>query len=331
MSGIERHQTSSGHPPGYQGGHPFTSTTKPPSTSVNSEIGAPNDGAHTGTTPPTRRRKQRMQPRDVYELANWLSERDFAIMHSVDEHQFLTARQVEALHFADHRPASGSRIARRTLARLRDFRLLGTLKRRVGGVRAGSASLVHYVDVVGRQLLEGRRGRHLRGFREPSARFLSHRLAAADTHISLVQADREEVIELVECAVEPASWRSYTGLGGARLTVKADLYAETAPLRGSEFVDAWFIEVDLGTETIPTLLKKCREYEAYRRTGVEQERRGGFPVVIWTVTHPDKTKAEQRRSALRAAIDSDSSLPNELFRIVAPDQLVPLLRAGGAS
>ena len=83
--------------------------------------------------------------------------------------------------------------------------------------------------------------------------------------------------ELVECAVEPASWRRFTGLGGARLTLKPDLYAETASTSGSDLVHAWFIEVDLGTEGIPTLLKKCRDYEAYRRTGIEQDRQRRLP------------------------------------------------------
>jgi hypothetical protein len=191
--------------------------------------------------------------------------------------------------------------------------------------------MVHYLDVVGNQLLEGRSGRHLRGFREPSQRFLNHRLANADTHVALVQADRQRHLELVACEVEPASWRRFTGLGGARLTLKADLFAETAAVADSDLVHAWFIEVDLGTEGIQTLLKKCRDYEAYRRTGIEQERHGGFPRVVWSVTHPDPSKAEQRRSALREVIERDSSLPSALFRVIAPDQLVPLLQSGAAS
>jgi hypothetical protein len=272
-----------------------------------------------------------MKPRDIEELASWLSERDFAILRSVAEHQFLTVRQVEALHFADHAPTSGGRIARRTLARLRTHRLLGTLERRIGGVKAGSVSLVYYLDVVGDQLLHGRSGRLARRrSRDPSSRFLSHRLAIADTHVALIQADRQGQLELVACDIEPASWRRYTGLGGARLTLKPDLYTETAVAGDGDFVHAWFVEVDLGTEGIETLLKKCRDYESYRRTGIEQQDGGAFPVVVWSVTHPDLAKADRRRKALREAIDSDRSLPSELFRIVAPEELVPVIRNGGA-
>lgn len=328
MSRETQDQTNGGYPIG----HPLTLPTKPPLTSINRHLGLPNDGAQQGTTPSKRRNKQRMNPRDIEELSSWLSERDFTILRSVDEHQFLTVKQIEALHFADHAPISGARIARRTLARLRAHRLLGTLTRRVGGVRAGSAGLVHYLDTVGDQLLHSRSGRRAhRRFREPSSRFLGHRLAATDAHVALVEAHRQGLLELVECAVEPGSWRRFTGMGGARLTLKADLYAETAQAPDSEFVHAWFIEIDLGTETIPTLLKKCGEYEMYRRTGIEQEQDGGFPLVVWSVTHADETKVERRRAALQEAIERDGNLPTELFRIVAPDQLVPLLQAGGAS
>jgi Replication-relaxation len=322
----EGDQANGGHPIA----HPVELSTAPPLTSINGRIGAPNDGAHSGTIPSNRTPKQRAQRHDVDALRDRLSERDFAILRSVAEYQFLTARHIEVLHFADHAAISGARIARRTLARLRNVRLLGVLARRIGGVRAGSTGMVHYVDVVGRQLLERRSGRHLRGFREPSQRFLDHRLAIADTHVALVQADQQGHLELVTCAVEPASWRRFTGLGGARLTLKADLYVETAAASNSEFLHAWFIEIDLGTETIPTLLKKCRDYETYRQTGIEQEREGGFPLVVWSVTHKELTKAEQRRLALRDAIDTDRSLPDELFRVIAPEQLVPLLQ-GGAS
>lgn len=309
---------------------PLGSSNTSPLTSVNRSVGSLNDGAHTGTTLPEPRRKQRMQSRDVEALRSRLSERDLAILRSVAEHQFLTVHHIELLHFADL-PVASSRVARRTLARLRDLRLLGTLTRRIGGVRAGSDSRVHYLDTVGDQVLNRRSGRHARRrSREPSLRFLGHRLAIADAHVDLVQASRQREMELVECAVEPASWRRYTGMGGAGLTLKADLYAETAVASASDLVYAWFVEIDLGNEGIQTLIKKCRDYESYRRTGIEQEE-GGFPIVVWSMTHGDSARAESRRQALRDAIDADNSLPNELFRVIAPDQLVPLLQQGGAS
>lgn len=118
-----------------------------------------------------------------------------------------------------------------------------------------------------------------------------------------------------------------SGASGARLTLKSDLYAETAA--DDDLVHAWFVEVDLGTESIPTLIKKCHDYEAYRRTGIEQEHSGAFPVVIWSVTHGNAEKAEARRDALKRAIAGDRTLPPPLFRIVAPQQLLPHIAPGG--
>jgi hypothetical protein len=314
--------------------HPFTSTnhrSSSPAEDISPSPGAANDGAQTGTTDTNAARPKRTHRRDVAAIADdRLSDRDWAILRSVDEHQFLTVRQVEAIHFADHAPISGARIARRTLARLRELRLLGTLERPIGGVRAGSAGLVHYVDVVGDQVLHGRSGRHARRFYEPSPRFRSHRLALADCHIDLLRAHRNHELVLVDFVVEPASWRQYVGPGGARLRLKPDAYAETAESTDSEFVQAWFIEIDLGTESLPTtLLRKCREYESYRRTGIEQDRHGAFPRVIWSVTHADAAKAERRRLALREAIAADPHLTPNLFRVVAPNQLIALLQKGG--
>ena len=299
-----------------------------PAESIPGPIGVPNDGAHTGTTPPSNRStRRRTRAGDLTAIAARLSDRDRAILRSVAEHQFLTGRQIEALHFHDHAATSGPRIARRVLAKLRDLRLLGTLERRIGGIRAGSSGLIHYVDVVGDQLLRGRSGRAARRSREPSARFLDHRLAIADSRLSLLGAHRLHDVELVDCAVEPTSWRQYPGAGGARITLKPDLFAETGA--GDGMVHAWFIEVDRGTESIPTLLRKCHDYESYRRTGTEQDRTGGFPIVVWSMTHVDPEKAEGRRMALRAAIDAHASLQSKLFRIIAPQQLIPLIRVGG--
>ena len=227
-------------------------------------------------------------------------------------------RQIQALHFANLASTSARRTTKRVVARLRALRVLGSLKQRVGGVRAGSHGLVHFVDVAGDRILRNRSGREARRIYEPSARFLNHRLAIADAHIALIIADRGGEIDLVESAVEPAAWRTFTAIGATRRTLKPDLYAETAT--ADDLVHAWFIEIDLGTEHIPTLLTKCREYEAYRQTGIEQDRHGSFPLVVWSITHPDPAKAERRRQALASAITADPALTSALFRIVAPEE-----------
>jgi Replication-relaxation len=64
-----------------------------------------------------------------------------------------------------------------------------------------------------------------------------------------------------------------------------------------DFEDSWFIEVDRGTESLPTLLRKCGRYEEYRRSGIEQRDRQVFPLVLWLLLD------ERRRHVLGAALD----------------------------
>ncbi|MFD6883666.1 replication-relaxation family protein [Rhodococcus sp. NPDC060084] len=250
-----------------------------------------------------------------------LSDRDWAILGTVAAHRFLTTRQVQAFHFTDHTSdLSAARVCRRVLARLRRDRLLATVQRRVGGVRAGSASFVWHLDAVGDRLLrQSSSARPRRRSFEPSLHFLQHTLAVADLHLQLRQAASSGAIELLQVATEPDCHRRYPHLGGGLSTLKPDLYAVTAT---SEFEDSWFFEVDLGTESLPRLLAKCAEYETYRRSGVEQQTSGVFPIVVWLI------REASRRAALTAAIANERSLPTELFRVLAPGEL-PALVAGG--
>ncbi|WP_100480003.1 replication-relaxation family protein [Mycobacteroides abscessus] len=290
-----------------------------------------NDGVPRDTTTQERRQhRKHVTASIVAEISGRLSERDYAILRSVDQHQFLATGHIETFHFAHVAPNARGRVTRRALARLRDLRIIVMLQHTIGGVRAGSQGKVYGVDIVGDRLLRNlvRGGARVRGLQEPSLRFLNHRLAIADCHATLVAADRTRQIELTDSAVEPASWRTFTGTGGTRLMLKPDLYVETAT--ADDLVHAWFLEIDLGTESIPTLLRKCRDYETYRRSGLEQDRHGSFPLVIWSMTHHDPAKAQRRRQALAEAIAADRNLPDVLFRIVAPEQLLPLIQQGAA-
>nr|WP_040519442.1 replication-relaxation family protein [Gordonia aichiensis] len=312
---------------------PIASSTPPPSPLVDessASLPSGNDGAHTGTTPPAPTGPRRVSAASVDRIRDRLSDRDRDVLRSVGEHQFMTSQQIERLHFATVAPSARGRIARRALARLRDLRVLDTLERRIGGSRAGSAGFIYHVGVAGARILagSGRGGGRLRY--EPTTRFVDHRLAIADAHIALTTASRAGRFELVDSAIETASWRRFTGIGSARCILKPDLFAETATREASGQVRAWFIEVDLGSEHIPTVLTKCREYEAYRQTGIEQDRHGAFPIVVWSMTHQVPEKAARRRQALTEAIAADRHLPGALFRIVAPQQLLPLIERGGA-
>ncbi|WP_237077230.1 replication-relaxation family protein [Mycobacteroides abscessus] len=266
----------------------------------------------------------------LHQLADHLGERDRLILEALAEHRFLTATQLADLLFADLSPISKQRIPQRVLARLRHTGLLDTLPRHIGGVSAGSQGLIHYLTEAGKRLLI-LGGMNLRGrsWHEPSARFAEHHLAVADVRIALELAHRAKTFELVRYQIEHDARRQYLGLGGARLALKPDLYVETATEPEATFVDAWFVEVDLGSESIPTLIGKCHDYEQYRRQGIEQQQ-GGFPWVLWLLHGRNAERIQRRRTALAAALAADKTLPASLFQILTPDQLVPTMTKGAA-
>ena len=253
-------------------------------------------------------------------LRKGLSERDLGIVSSLGQHRYLSARQIESLHFGGHASElTGARICRRVLARLTEARVLVRLERRaIGGVHAGSASYLYALGSTGGRLL-GKESRTRS--REPSEAFLDHTLAVADLHIALVQAERQAALELIQTETEPDCWRRYIGIGGASERLRPDLYVVTA---SGEFEHCWFVEVDLSTESLQAVVRKCAQYVAYRRSGVEERRSGTFPLVVWSAPNA------RRRERIAGAIASARRLPGELFRIVEAAEVVSLL-TGGAS
>lgn len=103
---------------------------------------------------------------------------------------------------------------------------------------------------------------------------------------------------------------------GARETLRPDLYVVSAQ---GEFEHCWFLEIDNATESTPAVLRKCLQYQAYWRTGIEQQRSGTFPLVVWV------TPNDRRCKQLAEAIASARKLQPEIFRAVASDDLVELV------
>ena len=62
------------------------------------------------------------------------------------------------------------------------------------------------------------------------------------------------------------------------------------------YEDRWFVEVDLATESAPTIAAKAERYLEHYRGGGEQRRHGVYPRVIWTVPNP--RAASRSRQAL---------------------------------
>ncbi len=265
----------------------------------------------------------------LVELASSLSDRDRAITEATTRLRLLDASQLERLFFANiARRATRARLARRVLARLVACGVLGRLERRVGGVRAGAAGHVYFTASAGQRLLAYWQGEGLTRTRnpyEPTAAFVHHTMAVAETYVQLVEGQRGGQLELLEFLGEPACWCSFVGPAGGRLSLKPDARVRLGLGAGEEEHD--FLEVDCGTEGRAALARKCRAYVAYWRSGAERE---VFPRVVWIAT------SEQRVGLL---IDICGSLPAEawkLFAVTTPARLLAVLSGstpppGGAS
>lgn len=276
--------------------------------------GAPTPSTAPNITPEvTPLSPRRVGARALATLKHELTRRDWQVLQLVADHRYLTTRQIESFCFADMGTAeSASRTARRVLARLASQAVLRTLARRIGGIRAGSSGTVYYLAPAGARLLDEKTGSHYRG-REPSDRFLAHCLAIGETHLELNSLATRDTITDIEVTLEPACWRTWTGPGGETRSLQPDL---AAIITTPDYEDTWFIEVDMGTESVPTILTKCAIYDTYRRTGAEQAAHGVFPRICWLMHGP---KAEARAATLRQRLTS-IHYPDGLFRVATEEQ-----------
>lgn len=252
-------------------------------------------------------------------LRRSLTPREAAILASVAQHRYLTGQQIERLHFRDHSsPSTANRIRCRVLERLTKMNVLVRLDRSIGGVRAGSAGHVYRVGTVGYRLAYGDATQSGRT-REPSAVFLHHTLAVAQLAIDvlLVAKNAETDVEIVTLQSEPDCWRSFQkGLGGREM-LKPDMFMA---LGVGEYEDRWFIEIDRGTESTVAVIRKCRLYLDYQRTGIEQHQADVFPKVLWVAI------TSRRAAQIEKAINATRELRRtDLFVVTTNDAAIALL------
>jgi len=266
--------------------------------------------ATAGTVRAGRNAVARLGQAKLRALEGRLSERDRAVLQTVRELRLMTSPQLEVLHFADAAtPLTAARKARRSLQRLADQGLLRRLERLIGGLHAGSAAYVYALTAAGQRLLTEPGARPRR--HEPSLPFVAHTLAIADLYVGLQQRGRQAGVWLLDLQTEPRCWRSSTGLSGERQLLRPDLYL-AATVGRDEL--RWFIEVDLGSEHRPALIRKARAYQRYYDSGVEQTQNGIFPLVAWVV--PDRRRSMQ----LIQALESERDLTGELFAVMLADE-----------
>ncbi len=256
----------------------------------------------------------RINRQDLQCISSQLSERDWTIVRLLQQHRYATTSHLRRMFFRDHTSqGAATRACVRVLDRLFTQRILTRLERRVGGVRHGSASFVWCLDVIGDRLTRDKRQARRRQH-EPSFAFLTHTLAVTDIRVQLAEAASTGAYDLSAVQIETEAWRPYVAPGGAQHVLKPDLMVTVST---DAFDDHWYLEVDLGTESLPILLRKCNAYEEFRRTGRPQAEHGVFPRVLWLLP------TAARVARLTTAIAADPGLLDRLFTCITTDDLLP--------
>lgn len=249
-------------------------------------------------------------------LRTELSVRDEEILTFLNSHRYATTTHLRDVFFAEHATlTAGTRACIRVLHRLLHNRLIARLERRVGGTARGSAATIWYLDAAGERLTRPE-GARRRRFASVSTPFLAHTLAVTDTHVALIACARTGVFDIERVNLEPDTWRPFLARAGTAGILKPDLYIHLAT---PDYDDHWYLEIDLGTESIPVLLAKSRTYTAYQGTGRAQVEHGVFPRVLWIL--PTAARAARLNAAIRAAPDLD----NRLFVCITSDGLLGVL------
>jgi hypothetical protein len=116
--------------------------------------------------------------------------------------------------------------------------------------------------------------------------------------------------------VETGARRSFVTPQGAPGILKPDLMVT---ISSADYDDHWYMEIDLGTESLPVLLRECRMYEEYRPTGRAQAEHEVFP------RRPLVLPDTARVARLQDALADDPRLPGRLFACIITEDLIDTL------
>jgi len=251
------------------------------------------------------------------DLLALVTERDARVLMSIAEFRLLSTVQIQALHFAAHAsPQASVRAVWTVLRRLEERHLIRRVSRQRRFPQGGSTPITWALDAAGERLtrlLAGDPDAPRRRNLVPHGDEYHHTLTVAETYVNLVRAHRAGQVELIEAHGEPAAWRKHPGQLGRAVTLKPDLVLIT---QTPGYRDHWFVEIDLGNQPTPRLIRKCNSYEDYRASGIEQRRLGLFPRVLWVL--PD----ERGATRLRRAIAAERRLKPAMFVVTTPAHLI---------
>ncbi|PWW53677.1 replication-relaxation family protein [Actinokineospora spheciospongiae] len=254
-----------------------------------------------------------------------LGERDLELLHTLANLRLMTGQQIRRLLHPDGNRVTQARKVRALLVRLAELGVVVRLARRVGGIYAGSeghviglSGLGHAVLAVGTE----RAGQRHRGVSDTKLAFQEHVLQVSELFVSLKERELTGHAELLVFDGEPAAWRRFSGYGGGSRILKPDAFLRLGI--GDVELHA-FAEMDLATESGPTLARKLSVYVDYWRSGAEQAEHGIFPEVWWLV--PDSRRAAVL-SRLIGRLPADA---RDLFVVALIEQAADQLTTEGGN
>ncbi|WP_314410152.1 replication-relaxation family protein [Streptomyces sp. DSM 40484] len=231
----------------------------------------------------------------VARLRRQLSPRDLAVLGILQRVRLASLRHLQRLLVVDGSPQARTRRAQLMMTRLTELGLVTRFSRIIGGARAGSSGYIYGLSGLGQAVVEadGPLGGKRRRVWEAKPYFQDHMLAVSELYVQLVEQHRLGQGALLAFDAEPAAWRHFTGKHNELVMVRPDAYVR---IGRAAIEHSSFVEVDMATETLPTIRKKCLRYIEYWRSGVEQRWRGVFPKVVWLV------ETERRREHIAGVI-----------------------------
>lgn len=273
----------------------------------------------TARTSPLASTPRRVRTAHVEWLDERLSERDWQVIEAVNRLRVVSGQQLERLCFSNLQGRSRTVTRSRVLARLVRARVLVALARRIGGSGRGSSGSVFAVDTAGRRLLMHRQLATVQPVRvrrpgTPGERGLRHMLAVSEVAVELAELIRVDPAGQCEFTAEPGSWWP-DGRGG-RLKPDAHTLLQRPGVR-----DHWWLEVDLATESLPTIRSKVRAYIDFQT----RDGHGPDDLMPWILIATINAK---RRAAIQTTL-RQMALPDGLVTVVelqdAPAHMTQIL------
>jgi len=176
-----------------------------------------------------------------------------------------------------------------------------------------SKGQVFALDTAGVRLLRQRTGTansgRIRRPGVPGERFVRHVIAVAEMFTTLTEADRAGTLILRQFEAEP---RWPNGLGRS---LNPDAFVVVSNGRVDHL---WWIEVDMATESLPTIRRKLRTYLDFLARGGRGPR-GIMPRVLVSV--PDHARA----AAVRAEVAGLPSPATDLVHVIGQNELATWL------